>query len=127
MPERLLARVIVLPKATVPPPDNPEPAWMVTKGFASILFVTPAAGMLIVPLEVIGPPVSPAPVLMLMTVPLPLPPGKVCPEAKVISPLLAMERPVSAGEFPFEPKRRFNEPEGFAELFPAGSACQRKS
>lgn len=123
----MLARVTVPPRATVPPPDNPEPAWIVTKGFASMLLVTPAAGILIVPLEVIGPPVSPAPVLMLVTVPPPLSPGKVCPEAKVISPLLAMERPVSVGEVPFEPNRRFNDPEGFVELFPDGSACQRKS
>jgi len=38
--------------------------------------------------------------------------GKVCPEAKVICPLLAIESPVSAGEVPFDPNRRFNVPEG---------------
>jgi hypothetical protein len=95
--------------------------------FASMLFVTPAAGILIVPLAVIGPPVRPAPVPTLVTVPPPLPPGKVCPEAKLINPLLAMESPVSVGELPFDPNSRFNEPEGLDELFPVGSAIQRKS
>jgi len=90
-------------------------------------FVTPAAGMLMVPLEVIGPPVRPAPVLMLVTVPLPPPLPKVWPEAKVIKPLLAIERPVSVGELPFDPNSRLSEPEGLEESFAVGSACQRKS
>jgi hypothetical protein len=34
-----------------------------------MVFVTPAEGMLIVPLPVIGPPVNPAPVLTRVTVP----------------------------------------------------------
>ena len=38
-----------------------------------------------------------------------------------------MESPVSVGELPFDPNSRFNEPEGLDVLFPAGSACQRKS
>src|ERR1035438_4494038 len=38
-----------------------------------------------------------------------------------------MDKPVSVGEFPFDPNSRFNEPEGLDELFPVGSACQRKS
>src|ERR1039458_5803755 len=89
-------------------------------------FVTPAEGMLIVPLAVIGPPVRPAPVLTLVTVP-PSALGKVWPGAKLMSPLLAIESPVSVGKFPFDPNSRFNEPEGLEELFPVGSACQRKS
>ena len=92
-----------------------------------MLFVTPAGGMLIVPLAVIGPPVRPAPVLTLVTVPPPLPPGKDCPEANVICPLLAMESPVSAGELPFDPNSKFNDPDGFEELFPVGSATHWKS
>src|SRR5277367_194176 len=94
------------------------------EGLASIPFVTPAVGILMVPLDVIGPPVRPAPVLTLVTVPPapPLPPGKVCPEANVMSPLLAMESPVSAGAAPLTPNNRFNEPDGFAVLFAAGSA-----
>ena len=120
-----LVIVTVPPKATVPPPDNPAPACTVTNGLASRSLVTPAGGMLIVPLAVIGPPVSPAPVLTPVTVPL-LVPGKVWPEAKLIRPLFAMESPVSVGEFPFDPNSRFNEPEGLEELFPVGSACQRK-
>ena len=121
-----LVSVIVPPKATVPPPDNPGPACTVTELLASMAFVTPAEGMLIVPLAVIGPPVRPAPVLTLVTVP-PSALGKVCPGAKLISPLLAMDSPVSEGEFPVDPNSRFNEAEGLEELFPVGSACQRKS
>ena len=121
-----LVRVIVPPRATVPPPDSPGPACTVTELLASMEFVTPAEGMLIVPLLVIGPPARPAPVLMLVTVP-PSALGKVCPGAKLISPLLAMDSPVSEGEFPVDPNSRFNEAEGLEELFPVGSACQRKS
>ncbi len=91
-----------------------------------MLLVTPAAGILIVPVLVIGPPVSPAPVATLVTVPLPVP-GKVCPEAKLTSPLLAIESPVSVGATPLDPNSRFNEPDGLAVLFPVGSACHRKS
>jgi hypothetical protein len=92
-------------------------------------FVTPAEGMLIVPLPVIGPPVKPAPVATLVTVPLPppLPPPKACPGAKVIRPLLAIESPVSVGVPPFDPNKRFNEPDGVDESFPVDSTIQRKS
>src|ERR1700690_450204 len=38
-----------------------------------------------------------------------------------------MEKPVSAGEVPFDPNSRFNEPDGVAVSLPVGSACQRKS
>jgi hypothetical protein len=69
VPDRFPVSVTVPPKATVPPPDNPGPACTVTELLASIVFVTPAEGMLIVPLLVIGPPVRPAPVLTLVTVP----------------------------------------------------------
>ena len=97
------------------------------EGFANIALVTPAGGMLIVPVDVIGPPVSPAPVLTLLTVPPLLPPGKVCPGAKVNRPLLAIEKPVSAGVPPFDANNKLNRPEGLDELLPVGSACQRKS
>jgi hypothetical protein len=129
-PGELLVSVMVPPKATVPPPDNPDPAVTVMEGLASMAFATPADGMLMVPLPVIGPPVRPAPVATLVTVPLPLPPpppAKVCPGAKVINPLLAIERPVSAGAVPLAPNNKFNEPEGLEESFAAGSAIQRKS
>ena len=106
-PEAVLESVTVPPSDTVPPPDNPDPACTVIEGFASMAFVTPAEGILIVPLAVIGPPVRPAPVLTLVTVPLPPEPGKVWPEAKFIRPLLAMDSPVSAGALPFDPKSRF--------------------
>ena len=66
-----LVSVIVPPKATVPPPDIPVPAVTVTDGFASIAFEMPAFGTLIVPVVVIGPPVSPAPVATFVTVPVP--------------------------------------------------------
>jgi hypothetical protein len=61
--------VIVPPKATVPPPDNPEPALIVIDGVASMALVTPPVAMLTVPVFVIGPPVNPAPVATLVTVP----------------------------------------------------------
>lgn len=129
VPAKLLASVTVPPKATVPPPDNPDPAATVIEGLVSMAFVTPAEGMLIVPLLVIGPPVKPAPVLMLVTVPLPLPPPppKVCPGAKVIRPLLAMDRPVAVGVLPLDPKSKLSEPDGADVSFPVGSAIQRKS
>lgn len=129
VPPRLgaeLVNVMVPPNATVPPPDNPDPAVTVTELFASIVLVTPADGMLIVPLLVIGPPVNPAPVFTLVTVPLP-DPGNVWPDAKLIRPLLAIDNPVSPGVLPLEPNNRFNVPDGFDVSLPVGSACQRKS
>jgi hypothetical protein len=89
--------------------------------------LTPPVAMLSVPLDVIGPPVSPAPLATLVTVPLPAAPGKVWPLAKVITPLLATESPVSAGGAPFEPNNRLSLPEGELLLFPTGSANHRKS
>jgi len=37
-----LVSVIVPPKGTLPPPDNPDPAVIVTELFASMVLVTPA-------------------------------------------------------------------------------------
>lgn len=124
----VFVRVTVPPNATVPPPERPDPAVTVMELLASMAFVTPADGMLIMPLEVIGPPVNPAPVATLVTVPLPpLPPPKVWPGAKVIRPLLAIESPVSVGLLPFDPNSRFRDPEGVNESLPVDSAIQRKS
>jgi hypothetical protein len=72
-PLAVLLSVIVPPSATVPPPVNPVPAVTVTELFASIALVTPAEGILIVPVDVIGPPVSPDPVATFVTVPPPPP------------------------------------------------------
>ena len=127
VPVAVLASVTVPPKATMPLPVNPVPACTVRELFASMEFVTPADGMLIVPLDVMGPPARPAPVLTLVTVPPPPAPGKVCPEAKLINPLLPIDNPVSAGVLPFDPNSRFSVPEGFAVSLPVGSAIQRKS
>jgi len=60
------------------------------------------------------------------TVSLPVTVGSVWPGAKVMSPLLLMDRPVSAGVAVPEANSMFSFPEGEALLFPAGSACQRK-
>src|SRR5580693_6930369 len=68
-PGEALVSVTVPPKATVPPPDNPDPARTLMEESASRVFVIPPVGMLIVPVLVIGPPVKTAPVLMLVTVP----------------------------------------------------------
>ena len=101
MPVRLvtpeLLRVTVPPRATEPPPDKPVPAVTVTELFASMALVTPALGIEIVPVVVIGPPVNPAPVLTWVTVPVPAP-GKVWPGAKVIRPVLpAIDSPSAVG------------------------------
>jgi len=58
VPDKLLASVTVPPNATVPPPESPDPAAMVTELLASMPLVMPAAGILIVPVEVIGPPLD---------------------------------------------------------------------
>jgi len=67
--------------------------------------------------------------LTVVTVPLPppLPLPKVCPAAKVIRPLPAMDRPVAVGVLPFDPNSRFSEPDGADVSFPVGSTIQRKS
>src|SRR5580693_7401437 len=114
-----LVSVTVPPNATVPPPDNPDPATTLMEESASMLFVTPPAAILMVPLLVIGPPVRPAPVLTLVTVP---PTGNVCPGAKVRIPFFAIESPVSLTS-PLTPYNRFRVAPVFVESFPVGSAC----
>src|SRR5690242_8669911 len=52
-------------------------------------------------------------------------PGKVCPEANVMRPVLPILRPVSAGVPEPGANRRFNEPPALAVLLLTGSACQR--
>jgi hypothetical protein len=78
--------------------------------------------MLRVPFEVIVPPANPAPAATLVTVPSPVP-GKICPWANVICPLLAMFNHVSDGLAVPSPNSRFKVPDGLLVLFPAGSAC----
>jgi hypothetical protein len=80
--------------------------------------------MLMVPEVVMVPPVRPVPAVMLVTVPVP---GKVCPEAKLIWPLLAIDRPVSPGVPVPARYSKFSVPEGLAVLLPAGSASQENS
>src|SRR5437016_2297890 len=79
----LVLRLSVPPSESAPPPVSPPAVLSVTELFCNIVLVTPAPGIEIVPAPVIGPPVSPAPVATLVTVPLPVP-GKVWPAAKVI-------------------------------------------
>ena len=99
----------------------------------NVLLAAPSCGtiagsILRVPVEVMVPPTSPDPAVMLVTVPFPVPvPGKFCPGANVIRPLLAIEIPVSAGVAPLEPKRRFKVAEGEAVLLSAASATHWKS
>ena len=119
-------RVTLLPSATEPPPVRSVPAATVSDELASMVFVTPPVAMLSVPLLVMGPPVKPAPLPTLVTVPVPVP-GKVCPEANVTCPLLAIDKPVSAGVLPPEPNSKFRLADGDDVLFPTGSACQRNS
>jgi hypothetical protein len=74
---------VLPPSDTEPPPERPVPAPTVSDGFDSMVLVTPLLAMFRVPLVVMGPPVSPAPVPTLLTVPVP---GNVCPDTKVKSP-----------------------------------------
>src|SRR5271170_7502045 len=64
-----LIGVVLPPNATKPPPVRPVPTGTVSDGLASMALLTPPVGMLSVPLPVIGPPVSPAPLATLVTVP----------------------------------------------------------
>jgi len=75
---------------------------------------------------VIGPPVRPAPVATLVTVPLPPEPESLA-RRKGYQSVARDGKPVSAGAVPFDPNSRFKEPEGDDVSFPVGSACQRKS
>ena len=60
MPEKLLESVTVPPNATVPPAHSPDPAsTLMMEESANMLLVTPAAGMLIVPVLMIGRRVGP--------------------------------------------------------------------
>src|SRR5579864_1878745 len=61
----------------------------------------------------------------LVTVPDPVP-GKVCPAANVICPVLLILNPVSDGTAVPEPNSRFSVPEGVAVSLPVGSACHWK-
>ena len=53
----------------MPPPARPLPAATVSDGLASIELVTPPLAIAIVPLVEMGPPVRPAPVFTVVTVP----------------------------------------------------------
>ena len=55
------------------------------------------------------------------------PPGKVCAEANVMTPLLLIFNPVSAGLAEPVPKSRFNVADGLAVSLLNGSACQWKT
>jgi hypothetical protein len=58
-----------------------------------MLFVIAPLGTLRLTLPLLPPPLNPAPAVTPVMVPVP---GKVCPDAKLIWPLLAMFNPVSA-------------------------------
>jgi len=63
------------------------------------------------PVPVIGPPVRPAPVATLVTVPLPVP-GKVWPRRNSPAPCSHGRTPFPRAPVPFDPNSRFKEPEG---------------
>lgn len=78
----------------------PVTLWLPTK-----LLVEFSCGILVVSrlrvtLPLTPPPVRSVPALTAVIVPVP---GKVCPEANVICPLLATDSPVSAGGLPADP------------------------
>ena len=84
-------RLVLPPSDTAPPPVNGLLAVTVNDEFASIALVTPPVLMLRLPLDVIGPPVSPAPLPTLVTVPVP---GKVWPDTNVTKPVLLTSKAV---------------------------------
>src|SRR5580704_13527533 len=90
-PQLLRPRLVLPPKETAPPPFSGLLAVTVKDECASIALVTPVLAMLNVPLCVIGPPVSPAPLATLVTVPVP---GKVWPAMKVTLPVLLTSKVV---------------------------------
>ena len=73
-------------------------------------------------MPLVPPPVRPDPVAVVIPVIVPVP-GKVCPVAKVICPLLAIFSPVSDGLVAPSPNSRFKVPEGVPVSLPAGSDC----
>jgi hypothetical protein len=73
-----------------------------------------------VKLPLVPPPSSPEPAATPVIVP---DPGKVCPAANLMMPLVAIESPVSVGVEVPEPNNKFSVPEGEGVLLPAGSAC----
>src|SRR5580693_5651769 len=68
------------------------------------------------------PPVRPEPLAVVIPVIVPVP-GKVCPVANVMRPLLAIFSPVSDGLVAPSPNSRFKVPEGELVSLPAGSDC----
>src|SRR5580658_1719000 len=86
----------------------------------------PLAQVLVSPtvtVPVVPPPVRPDPAVTPVRVPVP---GKACPPANVICPLLATLSPVSTGTFLSVLKSRFNDPVGLPVSLPTGSACKVK-
>jgi hypothetical protein len=77
-------------------------------------------------LPLVPPPVSPDPEAVVIPVIVPVP-GKLCPETKLIWPVLAIDRPVSPGVPLPDRYSKFSVPEGLAVLLPAGSASQENS
>src|ERR1700752_2176337 len=69
----LVARAIavVLRRETEPPPVSPAPAFTASDGLASMVLLTPAAGMLTLTLPLVPPPNSPAPAVTPVIVPSP--------------------------------------------------------
>src|SRR5215472_8745403 len=98
-----------------------------TKPLAVMLPVTVWFPVLTLPVKfALAPDTEPVALRLPFTSSLPVTVGRVCPVAKVMMPLLLMERPVSVGVAEPEANSRLNLPEGLAVLFATGSACQRK-
>jgi hypothetical protein len=72
-------------------------------------------------------PVSGLAVVMPVMVPLPVPvPGKVCPDAKLMVPFGAIDRPVAAGVVAPAPNSNSRFAVGDAVLFPESTVCHAK-
>jgi len=102
---------------------HPRPAVIVTEGLASMVLVTPAEGILIVPVPVIGPPSDRASRDVGYR---PLPCRGRFGRGELTSPVARMENPVSRGRSSIRSNSRFKEPEGDDVSFPS-ARCHRKS
>src|SRR3984957_9559837 len=128
--ERLVVKLSVV-AFTVPAVKLPEPSrlTMASTGSAAVgaTFHLKAS----VPVDVTGDPVTVKSEDVAVNAPLFTEPGrvpgKVCPAAKVIWPLLLIFNPVSAAAAGATENRRFSVPEAEAVLLLTGSACQWKT
>ena len=102
------------------PVTVPFTVWLVVKTFAALSWGTLVVSRFSVTFPDVPPPARSAPAVTPVMVPAPVP-GKVCPLANVILPLLAICSPVSAGTLVPDPYSKLRAPLAVAVLLPTGS------